>query len=69
MLICQSPSPSLTSHVPYNLLACADARDETPCWVAKVYTSTSPAPPRWGMSSVVTFGAIAVGLVLQTMLR
>jgi len=53
----------------FDFVSIDDARDETPCWVAKVYTSTSPAPPRWGMSSVVTFGAIAVGLVLQTMLR
>jgi len=52
----------------FNFVAVDDLEEgHVPCWVAKVYTS-SPAT-RWGMSSFVTAGAIAVGLALQTMLR
>ena len=41
--------------------------DPTPCWVAKVYTS-SPAP-RLGASGAVTAATMAIGLVLQALLR
>jgi hypothetical protein len=40
--------------------------DDTPCWIAKVY-SNSAAPSRW-QGGLVSLAAVAVGVALQSML-